>query len=212
MILVHGTLTNTNTSPVSNPTTTTPPSKRSPVTHPAPALFLRYRVSERSIRRRAGSHGLPQPRAAEAGCRDGGGRRGAAIVWHGGGVGRCRGAANAEEGPGGAEGARVHGQGTHQPHAALRRREEELYLPRGHPVRLNIIIPSFAASELPIESSHRPLRSSNGSLVRSPELYASIRGLSRCLRDSGSAICLRQGVQGKGRHRSLTPVGAHLFD
>jgi hypothetical protein len=203
MILVHGTRTNTNTSPVSNPTTTTPPSKRSPVTHPAPALFLRYRVSERSIRRRAGSHG---------GCRDGGGRRGAAIVWHGGGVGRCGGAANAEEGPGGAEGARVHGQGTHQPHAALRRREEELYLPRGHPVRLNIIIPFFAASELPIESSHRPLRSSNGSLVRSPELYASIRGLSRCLRNSGSAICLRQGVQGKGRHRSLTPVGAHLFD
>jgi hypothetical protein len=29
----------------------------------------------------------------------------------------------------------VHRQGPHQPHDALRRREAQLHLPRGHPVR-----------------------------------------------------------------------------
>lgn len=51
----------------------------------------------------------------------------------GGGGGGGAGGAAAEEARGGAEGEGVHGQGAYQPHAALRRREAQLHLPRRHP-------------------------------------------------------------------------------
>jgi hypothetical protein len=50
----------------------------------------------------------------------------------GGGCGR--GGAGTQEGPRRAEGARVHGQEAHQPHAALRRREAKLHLPWVHSI------------------------------------------------------------------------------
>jgi hypothetical protein len=130
------------------------PFQISPPRRPPPQTVTRYArrtssfQSERAVRRRVGSHGLPQLRAAEAGGLDAGGRRrrrrGEAAVRRGGG--RGGGAADAEEGSGRAEGPRVHGQGTHQPHASLRRREAELHLPRGHPVRA---APSSPPSSLP---------------------------------------------------------------
>lgn len=69
---------------------------------------------------------------------DGGGGSGG----RGGGGGGGAGGAAAEEARGGAEGEGVHGQGAYQPHAALRRREAQLHLPRRHPVRLLPPLPS----------------------------------------------------------------------
>jgi hypothetical protein len=98
-----------------------------------------------------GRHGLPQPRgrgAAGRGCGGGRGGRLVLVAQRRCGSGCVVRGAGAQEGVGAAQGARVHGQGAHQPHASLCGGEAELHLPRGHPVR--------AARSLPCPTSRPP--------------------------------------------------------
>lgn len=146
---------------ISNPTTTHAAPKRSPV------LRLAWlRCAHRTPRRRGsprlrpdrpidpaggGRHGLPQPRgrgAAGRGCGGGRGGRLVLVAQRRCGSGCVVRGAGAQEGVGAAQGARVHGQGAHQPHASLCGGEAELHLPRGHPVR--------AARSLPCPTSRPP--------------------------------------------------------
>jgi hypothetical protein len=169
-----------------------------------PRRRARHR-SDRPIRPAEGGHGLPQPRRRRGAGRAAGGRGGLVLVVRRRRGGDCgRGGAAAQEGPRRAEGARVHGQGAHQPHAALRRGEAELHLPRGHSVRAAPQSPATPSpSFLSVSPCYYLLRleaydvanllcalRSNGSMLGSPVINPSVcLGLSCCFGDSGSTIC-----------------------